>query len=103
MANAALSSESPRRETKRKYQLTVNSYDRTATLLIALLIMVGSAVAGLLVVFFATRQFPTIEPIPVVPVEATSANANQGLAEEPEPPGIEDAPDLSEPQLQGHA
>lgn len=85
---------------QRKYQLEVNTYDRTATLLIALLIMVGSAVAGLLVIFFATRQFPTIEPIPVVPVEATSPNANQGLADEPDPPGIEDAPDLSEPQLQ---
>lgn len=86
--------------TQKKYQLTVNSYDRTATLLIALLIMVGVGVSGLLVVFFATRQFPTIEPIPVVPVEATSANANQGLANEPDPPGVEDAPDLSEPQLQ---
>ncbi len=86
--------------TQQKYQLTVNSYDRTATLLIALLIMVGAAVSGLLVVFFATRQFPTIEPIPVVPVEATSANANQGLANEPDPPGVEEAPDLSEPQLQ---
>jgi len=84
----------------RKYQLTVNAYDRTATLLIALLIMVGVAVSGLLVVFFASRQFPTIEPIPVVPVEATSANANQGLADQPDPPGSEEAPDLSEPQLQ---
>ena len=83
-----------------KYQLTVNSYDRTATLLIALLVLVGVGVSGLLVVFFASRQFPSIEPIPVVPVEATSANANQGLADEPDPPGVEDAPDLSEPQLQ---
>ncbi len=84
----------------RKYQLTVNTYDRTATLLIALLIMVGAAVSGLSVVFFASRQFPSIEPIPVVPVEATSMNANQGVADEPDPPGEEDAPDLSEPQLQ---
>jgi len=74
--------------TQRKYQLTVNAYDRTATLLIALLIMVGVAVSGLVVVFFATRQFPSIEPIPVVPVEATSANANQGLAQEPDPPCV---------------
>ncbi len=96
MANAA----SPTKNTSRKYQLTVNSYDRTATLLIALLIMVGLAVSGLVVVFFATRTFPTIEPIPVVPVEATSPNANQGLADEPDPPGVEDAPDLVEPQLQ---
>ncbi len=86
--------------TRRNYQLTVNTYDRTATLLIALLILVGAAVSGLMVVFFATRQFPSMEPIPVVPVEATSPNANQGLAEEPDPPGVEDAPDLAEPQLQ---
>ncbi len=43
---------------------------------------------------------PTIEPIPVVPVEATSPNANQGLARDPEPPGIDEAPDLTEPRLQ---
>ncbi len=85
---------------ERKYQLTVNSYDRTATLLISLLIMVGLSVLGLLIVFFASKMITTIEPIPVVPVEATSPNANQGLAQEPEPPGAEDAPDLSEPQLQ---
>ena len=87
-------------ETRRKYHLTVNSYDRTATLLIALLVLVGLTVLGLAIVFFANRQFPTIEPIPVVPVEATSPNANQGLAQEPDPPGVEDAPELSEPRLQ---
>jgi len=84
----------------RSYKLTVNSYDRTSTLLIALLVMVGLTVLGLLIVFFANQTFPTIEPIPVVPVEATSASANQGLAAEPDPPGVEDAPDLAEPQLQ---
>jgi hypothetical protein len=36
----------------------------------------------------------------VVPVEATSPNANQGVAEEPEPPGAEDAPELSEPAVE---
>ncbi len=69
-------------------------------MLIALLILVGCTVLGLLVIYFANRTFPTIEPIPVVPVEATSATANQGLADEPDPPGIEDAPELNEPQLQ---
>ncbi len=84
----------------REYKLTVNSYDRTSTLLIALLVMAGMTVFCLLVIFFANRTFPTIVPIPVVPVEATSANANQGFATEPDPPGAEDAPDLAEPQLQ---
>jgi hypothetical protein len=80
--------------------LTVNAYDRTATLIIALLILVGALVLGLGVVFFADKMTVTIEPVPVVPVEATSANANQGFAEEPDPPGVEDAPELSEPALE---
>jgi len=91
---------SPQVARNRSYKLTVNSYDRTSTLLIALLVMVGLTVFGLLIVFFANRTFPTIEPIPVVPVEATSTSANQGLAAEPDPPGVEEAPDLAEPQLQ---
>ncbi|NOY29149.1 MAG: hypothetical protein GXP28_02925 [Planctomycetes bacterium] len=97
---AAPSTTPPQASPKREYKLTVNSYDRTSTLLIALLVMVGLTVFCLLVIFFANRTFPTIVPIPVVPVEATSANANQGFATEPDPPGAEDAPDLAEPQLQ---
>jgi hypothetical protein len=88
------------REGVRKYQLTVNNYDRTATLLLALLLLVGFSVLGLVVVFFTSRTFPTIEPVPVVPVEASSATANQGLATEPDQPGEDEAPDLTEPQLQ---
>ena len=90
----------PLAESRQRYQLTVNTYDRTASLIVALLVLVGCTVLGMAVVFFTGKFVHTIEPIPVVPVEATSANANQGIAEEPEPPGIEEAPDLSEPQLQ---
>lgn len=85
---------------KKRYRLKVSAYDRTATLLITLLIMVGLAVAGLVIVFFADKFIITVEPIPVVPVEATSPNANQGFAEEPDPPGAEDAPELSEPAVE---
>jgi len=84
----------------RRYQLTVNSYDRTATLILALLAIVGFAVLCLLVIYFAKKTFPSIEPIPIVHQEATSRNANQGLADEPDPPGAEDAPELTDPQLQ---
>ena len=97
MANSSSTSATG---TGKKYQLTVNNYDRTATMIVALLVIVGMTVLGLLVIYFAKKTFPAIEPIPVVPVEATSPNANQGLAEEPDPPGAEDAPELSEPQLQ---
>lgn len=82
------------------YRLTVNSYDRTASMIIALLVIIGCAVLGMAVVFFTGKFVRTVEPIPVVPVEASSPNANQGIAQEPDPPGVEDAPELAEPQLQ---
>ncbi len=85
---------------KKKYQLSVSAYDRTATMIIALLILVGFTVAGLMVVYFADKMVVSVQPIPVVPVEATSASANQGFAEEPDPPGAEDAPELTEPELE---
>ncbi|TWU27252.1 hypothetical protein [Bythopirellula polymerisocia] len=84
----------------KKYQLSVNTYDRTATMIIALLILVGFAVLGLMIVFFADKFKSSVQPIPVVPVEATSANANQGLAAEPDPPGSEEAEELEDPQLE---
>ena len=92
----------PRKQTTRRprYALAVNSFDRTSTLLIALLLMVGTAVAGLAIVFFSNKFGDTIQAIEFVPVEASSPNANQGIADEPEPPGMQDAPELSEPQLQ---
>jgi hypothetical protein len=78
----------------------VNAYDRTATLIIASLILVGCTVLCLTLIFFSTKKTVTIQPIPVVPMEASSANANQGYADEPEPPGVEDAPELSDPGLE---
>jgi hypothetical protein len=87
-------------EDRQSYRLTVNSYDRTASMIVALLVLVGCTVLGLAVVFFAGKFTRTVEPIPIVPTEASSPNANQGIAEEPDPPGAEDAPELTEPQLQ---
>lgn len=91
---------SPQSTSERKYQLTVSTYDRAVSLILALLVLVGSIVCGMAVVFFTRKFVRTIEPIPVVPVEATKLNSIQGLSNEPEPPGAEEAPDLSEPQLQ---
>ncbi|MAT71473.1 MAG: hypothetical protein CMJ58_18345 [Planctomycetaceae bacterium] len=95
---ATASSDTPTRQPR--YALRVNAFDRTSTLLIALLMMVGTGVAALSIVFFSNKFGDTIQAIEFVPVEATSPNANQGIAEEPEPPGVQDAPELSEPQLQ---
>ncbi|QDS99498.1 hypothetical protein [Adhaeretor mobilis] len=83
-----------------EYRLQVNSYDRTATLLIAMLVMVGLTVLGLAVVFFANKFSTPVRKLEPVMMEASSPNANMGISDEPEPPGVQDAPELAEPQLQ---
>ena len=37
-----------------------------------------------------------VQPIAFVPVEASSPSGNGGVSDDPEPPGVEDAPELSE-------
>jgi hypothetical protein len=80
-------------------KLSVNSYDRAATSVITSLVTVGAAVGCLAIVFFANRFASTVTPIAIVPVEATSPTGNGGFGTDPEPPGVPDAPELSEPQL----
>jgi hypothetical protein len=83
-----------------EYRLAVNSFDRVSSLLVALLFMIGAAVLGLVIVYFA-RTFSTKQvAIPVQPVVASRpSDAALGLKRDLEPPGIEEAPELSEPQL----
>jgi hypothetical protein len=100
MATAEIAKPSPQSARTLRYQLTVNSYDRAATMVLASLILLGTAVVSLGVIFFANKFTSTVEPIAFVPVEASSPNANQGFAQDPEPPGVEDAAELMEPQLQ---
>jgi hypothetical protein len=83
-----------------RYKLQVNSYDRVASLLVSLLIMVGVTVAALLIIYFAGRLLDRTKSQVVTPVPSPSSDAALGLAEDPEPPGLEDAPDLLDPQLQ---
>jgi hypothetical protein len=52
------------------------------------------------VIFFANKFTSTVEPIAFVPVEASSASGNQGFADDPEPPGIDEGAELAEPQLE---
>lgn len=90
-----------RTSSREHYRLEVNSYDRASSLLVSLLIMVGVATVALLIIFFA-RRFVTIDaPIPVMPLDPAERplDAAMGVAQDPEPPGLEDAPELNEPQL----
>lgn len=84
------------------YRLSVNAYDRGASLLIALLVMVSVTVFALIIIWYANHLRRTTEPPFLTPVNPASrpADAAMGLKEDIEPPGIEDAPELTEPQLQ---
>jgi hypothetical protein len=79
--------------------LSVNSFDRAASGVITSLVTVGTTVGCLALLFFANKFTPTVTPIAIVPVEATSPTGNNGFGTDPEPPGSPDAPELSEPQL----
>lgn len=83
------------------YRLTVSSYDRGASLLIALLVTVGVGVGALIIIWYANHLNRRTVPPFLLPVNPASrpADAAMGLKEDPEPPGIEDAPELTEPQL----
>jgi hypothetical protein len=81
--------------------LTVSSYERAATLVISMLVIFGTLFGALAMVFFADKfSAEVIEPISFVPMEASSPSGNGGISDDPDPPGVEDAPELSEPGLQ---
>jgi hypothetical protein len=70
-------------------------------MVVALLVVFGTLFVGLAIVFFSDKfGGKTFEPIAFVPMEASSPHASGGVGDDPEPPGVEDAPDLSEPALQ---
>lgn len=85
-----------------RYELRVNWFDRVSSLLLALLVMCGATVAGLVIIYFARRLHSAQLAVPIQPVNAASrpADAAMGLKRDLEPPGIEEIPDLIEPQLQ---
>lgn len=91
----------PGKAKREHYELEVNSYDRASSLLIALLVMVVVTLAALVIIFFARRFVDIPVAVPVMPLDPAErpAEAAMGLKQDIEPPGIEDAPELSEPKL----
>jgi len=71
-------------------------------MLIALLLLFGITVVGLLVIFFTSRIFARNKSIPVTLASVASRpeGAALGVSRDFEPPGFEELPDVQEPQLQ---
>lgn len=101
MASIPTTNRAAQRTPSERSSLTVSSYERAATLVISLLVIFGTMFGGLAMVFFADKfSGEVIEPIAFVPMEASSPSGNGGISDDPEPPGVADAPELSEPGLQ---
>ncbi len=92
----------PDERTRSSYELAVSPYDRAASLLVALLLFVGIVVLGLLIVFFTSRVFTRQKAVAVTmtQVAGRAENAAFGFSRDLEPPGVEQYPDLLQPQLQ---
>ena len=71
-------------------------------MLVALLILTGGFVAGLLVLFFTSRILTNQKAVPVTLTEVAtrSENAILGFDRDLEAPGMEELPDLTKPQLE---
>lgn len=82
------------------YHLRTNRVDRAQSLVVALLVLLGATVAALLVVFLF-REFRPDSALPdFTQVDLRGGSPPPGLEKEIEPPGVEEAPQSDEPQLQ---
>ncbi len=100
MASASTAAQADSNAADPHRLLSVNTFDRTTTIVIALLVMTGTAVLSLALVFFSNKFEKKVQPIAFVPVEATSPTGNGGYGPDAGLPGVADAPELSEPGLQ---
>jgi hypothetical protein len=89
-----------------KHHLRVSSYDRVSSWLVSALIVVGVTVAALVSIYFTRQLLEGHFSVPVTPVSAGGGGGTGGISDptgtgqDLEPPGTDEAPDLSEPQLQ---
>ncbi|PHS14352.1 MAG: hypothetical protein COA78_05980 [Blastopirellula sp.] len=85
----------------RKKSIQVSSYDNVAGLLIALLVIIGGAVAILVVVFITSRTFRSQVAIPVILEEVAGRGDHElGIARDLEAPGLEELDEILEPQME---
>ena len=85
---------------RRRYRLGVNAYDRVSSLLVALLVLVGTTVLVLMIVFLFRRFSPDVVPPTLERIYKPRGEPPKGYEDDIEPPGLEDAPKDVPPQLQ---
>ena len=82
--------------------IKVSSYDRVAALLISLLILIGFAVALMVVIWLTHTLVFRQQGVPVKLVENVGGRGDhaEGFERDLEAPGLEEMPELAEPQLE---
>lgn len=82
--------------------MKVSLYDRVASMLITLLLLVGGTVGCIFFVWLMTVLVfgTTAVPIKLVENAAGRGDHAEGFARDPEAPGMEEMPELAEPQLE---
>ena len=81
-------------------ELKVSAYDQVASMLVALLIVIGFFVVLLFLLWLTTRAYARQKAVPVEVLDDFSGTETAlGSAEDLEPPGVEELPDVTEPQL----
>lgn len=83
-------------------QLRVSAYDKVASLLISLLILIGLAVAIMFVIWLTMTLVFQQKSVPVKLVENVAGRGDhaEGFERDLEAPGLEEMPELAEPQLE---
>ncbi|TWT32146.1 hypothetical protein [Blastopirellula retiformator] len=80
--------------------MKVSSYDRVASILVALLVLVGLAVLILFLIFLTTRTYPTQTAVPVILEEVSGRGDHAaGVARDLEAPGLDELNEEIEPEL----
>lgn len=80
--------------------MKVTLYDQAAGLLIALLTIVGTAVAVLIIAYLSQNiSFNYVTAFPTVMEEEGNGEPPAGVGEDLEEPGVEEMPDVMEPQI----
>src|SRR5687768_5075588 len=87
-----------------KHQLRISSYDRVSSWLVALLVVVGVLVACLMMIYFSRQLIVERFAVPLTAVQnsgggGTGGVGAPGFGNDLEPPGTEEAPELSEPTI----
>ena len=79
--------------------LKVSAHDLVSSWLVALLIVIGFAVTILFLLWLTTRVYVQQRPVPVDVLDDPGGSDNFGVGEDLEPPGVEELPDVEEPQI----